>query len=93
MNLIPRTPPSAAAHPLIAQRALDRYAHQPDGRAGTIYDRVDRRRPYDRRQQDRPVLFDMRANKGERRRQRRRAVYDPGRRNWPEPPLGIDVWA
>jgi len=66
---------------------------QPDERAGTIYDRAERRRPYDRRQQDRAVVFDMRANPSERRRQRRRAVYDPGRRRWPEPPLGIDVWA
>jgi hypothetical protein len=39
------------------------------------------------------VLFDFRTERGERRQQRRRAVYDPGRRRWPEPPLGIDVWA
>lgn len=65
---------------------------QPDDRVGTIYDRDERRRPHDRRQQRRQVLFDMRANTSERRRNRRRAVYDPGRRRWPEPPLGIDVW-
>ncbi|MFS8607577.1 MAG: hypothetical protein GX093_00570 [Xanthomonadaceae bacterium] len=50
-------------------------------------------RPFDRRQRRLPVPFDMRANSGERRRRQRRAVYDPGRRRWPEPPLGIDVWA
>jgi len=66
---------------------------QPVDRAGTIYDRAERRRPFDRRQQDRAVVFDMRVNDRERRRQRRRAVYDPGRRRWPEPPMGIDVWA
>ena len=66
---------------------------QPADPAGTIYDRDERRRPHDRRQQRYPVVFDMRVNTSERRRQRRRAVYDPGRRRWPEPPLGIDVRA
>lgn len=65
---------------------------QPDSRAGTVYQRVERRRPHERRQQPRPVLFDGRPDKTERRRQRQRTVYDPSRGQWPEPPLGIEYW-
>lgn len=89
MNVSQHT--DSAPHPLVVAETLRQL--QPDSRAGTIYDRVDRRRPNDRRQHERPVMFDMRANKSERRNRRRRAVYDPGRRHWPEPPMGIDVWA
>lgn len=89
MNDIPHQPPATAHRPAF-RTALQRL--QPDDRAGTTYDRDQRRRPHDRRQQRYPVIFDMRADKSERRRQRRRAIYDPGRRHWPEPPLGIDVW-
>lgn len=89
MNEIPHQP-LVPVHQPAFRAALRRF--QPDDRAGTIYDRDQRRRPHDRRQQRYPIIFDMRADKGERRQQRRRAVYDPGRRRWPEPPLGIDVW-
>lgn len=78
-------------HPSVLRMTLQRL--QPGERAGTIYDRDQRRRPYDRRQQRQSIIFDMRVNKGERRQRQRRAVYDPGRRNWPEPPTGINVWA
>lgn len=90
MNLSSTPPPHPSRALMLA--ATQRYL-QPDSRAGTVYDRAERRRPNDRRQQERPVYFDMRANRGERRRERRRAVYDPGRRRLPEPPMGIDVWA
>jgi hypothetical protein len=88
MTPIPRVP-RQMPDPLTVAGALQQL--QPDSRAGTIHDRVERRRPHDRRQQQRPLLFDMRVNKGERRQQRRRAVYDPGRRRRPEPPSGIQV--
>jgi len=76
-----------AYHPCL----YDALSAQP-GWAGTIHDRAERRRPNDRRQQDRPVYLELRCNRGERRQQHRRAVYDPGRRRNPEPPLGIDIW-
>lgn len=65
---------------------------QPDW-AGTIHDRAERRRPFDRRQHQQAVYLDLRCNRGERRRQSRRSLYDPGRRRHPEPPWGVDVWA
>jgi hypothetical protein len=65
---------------------------QPGVPPGTVYDRVERRRPHDRRHRDQAVYLDLRANKSERRQHHRRRVYEPGRRHWPEPPLGIDVW-
>lgn len=85
MSLVPyhAQPPAPPPRPLQAQ---------PDSRVGTIYDRVERRRPHDRRQHDVTVYLDLRNNKSERRKQHRRSHYDPGRRHWPEPPLGIDVW-
>ena len=66
---------------------------QPDGRAGTVNERVNRRHPSERRQQERPVLLDIRG-----KRERRRRPLPPGiqlleRRRYPEPPLGIDEWA
>lgn len=92
MQLVPYRPQ------LPARRAAPgRLPHpqrlRPATPAGSVYSRVERRRPGDRRQHDAPVLLDLRSRRGERRQQQRRALYDPGRRRTPEPPLGIDVWA
>lgn len=65
---------------------------RPGTGAGSVYHRVERRRPHDRRHQERPVYLDLRCSKQERRRQQRRSVYDPGRRQWPEPPAGLDLF-
>lgn len=90
MSLNPYQPEPAVS--AAAGRALKTQFAQPDSRVGTIYDRAERRRPHDRRQRDDAVYLDLRACRSERRKTYRRSVYDPGRRNWPEPPLGVDVW-
>lgn len=82
------TEPSLTAPPL---PPFGKWQLQPDDRAGLTYERAERRRPHDRRQQRHPVRFDPPAAANERRRQRRRAVYDPNRRPWPEPPQEIEV--
>jgi hypothetical protein len=84
-----------AIEPALTARPLPppgQWQLQPDDRAGLTYERAERRRPHDRRQQRYPVRFDMPTGMNERRRQRRRTVYDPSHRRWPEPPQGIDVW-
>lgn len=49
-------------------------------------------RPHDRRQRNRPVLYDRRISSQERRQGDRRAVASDGRRQGPQPPCGVDVW-
>lgn len=69
-----------------------RTASLPRARAARGGGRADgSHHPNDRRQQDRPVLFDMRSHR-ERRRRDRRQDGSAGRRG-PQPPLGIDTWA
>ena len=95
MSLVPyQAKPMArpAALPAAGRFYSYRFS-QPDSRAGTVYDRAERRRPHDRRQQDGAVYLDLRVNKSERRKDHRRRIYERGRREHPEPPLGIDIWA
>lgn len=84
--------PHPPVQPPPTNHLSDSALARPGVAPGTVYDRAERRRPYDRRHRDQAVYLDLRANTSERRKHYRRRVYEPGRRQWPEPPQGIDIW-